>query len=51
MNEIQNFKFNGCVLRTLVIKDDPWFVAKDVCDILESRTNNLRTILEPDEIQ
>lgn len=50
MNEIQNFKFNGCVLRTLVIKDDPWFVAKDVCDILESRTNNLRTILEPDEI-
>lgn len=41
MDEIKTFKFNGCVLRTLVIKDDPWFVAKDVCDILESRMKSV----------
>lgn len=49
--EIQTFNFNNAPLRTLNDKDNnPWFVAKDVCDILEIRTNNLRTILDPDEI-
>lgn len=34
-NEIQQFYFNGAALRTLTDKTgEPWFVAKDVCDIL-----------------
>lgn len=49
--EVQTFHFNNASLRTLTDENgDPWFVAKDVCDILEIRTNSLRAILEPDEI-
>lgn len=49
--EIQSFNFNAATLRALTDKNgDPWFVAKDVCNILEIRTNNLRTILASDEI-
>ncbi|EFR50270.1 phage antirepressor protein [Bifidobacterium bifidum NCIMB 41171] len=34
-NEIQRFDFRGALLRTLTDKaGEPWFVAKDVCDIL-----------------
>lgn len=33
--EIQTFNFNSATLRTLTDKNgEPWFVAKDVCDIL-----------------
>lgn len=33
--EIQSFNFNNATLRTLTNENgDPWFVAKDVCDIL-----------------
>ena len=50
-NEIQTFNFNATPMRALTDENgDPWFVAKDVCDILEIRTNNLRTILDSDEI-
>ena len=36
MNSIQRFDFNGATLRTLTDEEEePWFVAKDVCDILE----------------
>lgn len=36
MNQLQNiFHYNGMKLRTVFINDEPWFVAKDVCDILE----------------
>lgn len=49
--EIQTFNFNTAPLRTLTDENgDPWFVAKDVCNILEIRTNNLRAILDTDEI-
>ena len=35
-NEIQRFDFKGASLRTLTDEaGEPWFVAKDVCDILE----------------
>lgn len=50
-NEIQQFDFKGAALRTLT--DDvgePWFVAKDVCDILGTATKDLHRILESDEI-
>lgn len=35
-NEIQRFEFKGASLRTLTDEaGEPWFVAKDVCDVLE----------------
>jgi prophage antirepressor-like protein len=35
MNEIVEFLYVGDKVRTVVIDNNPWFVAKDVCDILE----------------
>lgn len=35
MNELQNFNFNNLQVRTVLIGNEPWFVAKDVADILE----------------
>lgn len=33
-NDIQNFSFNGNQVRTVLINDDPYFVGKDVAEIL-----------------
>lgn len=45
-NEIQKFDFRGASLRTLTDEaGEPWFVAKDVCDILE--LNNITEALRP----
>lgn len=50
-NEIQQFNFKGAALRTLTDENgEPWFVAKDVCDILGTATKDLHRILESDEI-
>lgn len=50
-NEIKKFDFKGAPLRTLTDKaGEPWFVAKDVCDILGTDTRDLHKILESDEI-
>lgn len=50
-NEIQQFYFNNAALRTLTDEaGEPWFVAKDVCDILGTDTRDLHKILESDEI-
>ena len=39
-SEIQSFHFKSATLRTLTDENgDPWFVAKDVCDILEISNN------------
>lgn len=35
MNELQNFNFSGQEVRTITINNEPWFVGKDVADILE----------------
>ncbi|WP_216644195.1 BRO-N domain-containing protein [Akkermansia muciniphila] len=40
----------GCSVRTVIINNDPWFVAKDVCEALEIRTDSIRSILENEEI-
>lgn len=34
MNELQNFNFNNLQVRTVLIDDEPWFVGKDVAEIL-----------------
>lgn len=45
-NEIQRFDFEGAALRTLTDEaGEPWFVAKDVCDILE--LSNVTEALRP----
>ena len=50
-NEIRKFNFKGASLRTLTDEaGEPWFVAKDVCDILGTDTRDLHKILESDEI-
>lgn len=50
-NEIQRFDFKGAALRTLTDEaGEPWFVAKDACDILGIDTNHLREALDDDEI-
>lgn len=50
-NEIQRFDFRGASLRTLTDEaGEPWFVAKDACDILGIDTNHLREALDDDEI-
>lgn len=49
--EIRTFNFNAATLRTLADEaGDPWFVAKDVCDILSLENSRKATAdLDPDE--
>lgn len=50
-NEIQRFDFKGAALRTLTDENgEPWFVAKDVCDVLElSNVGQALARLDDDE--
>lgn len=34
MNELKQFNFENNQVRTLLINDEPWFVGKDVCNVL-----------------
>lgn len=52
MNEIIPFDFNGSSVRVIMIDDDPWFVAKDVADILGYReAHDLTRRLDEDEVR
>ena len=44
----ETFKFNDKEIRVIGTYDEPWFVAKDICDILglTNVTNSLRSIPE-----
>lgn len=50
-NSIMNFKFEGAEVRVKTDKNnEPWFVAKDVCDVLEIRNSRRSTsLLDNDE--
>lgn len=52
MNDLVKFEFEGKGVRTVVIEDEPWFVAKDVCDIL-GLVNSREAVanLEEDELK
>lgn len=51
MNEIKEFKFNNNQLRTVNLNGEPWFVAKDVCDVLDlSNTTVAIGRLDDDEV-
>lgn len=51
-NEIQRFDFKGAALRTLTDEaGEPWFVAKDACDILGMSNPSMAvTALDKDEV-
>ncbi|MEK3838694.1 phage antirepressor [Paenibacillus sp. FSL R7-0128] len=48
MNQIQKFMYSNQEVRSTVINGEPWFVAKDVCDVLEL-TNSRMAIDRLDE--
>lgn len=52
ISEIQSYNFNGASLRTLTDEaGEPWFVAKDVCDILGMSNPSMAvTALDKDEV-
>lgn len=50
-SELQIFGFNGFEVRTVVIEDKPYFVLKDVCDILELKNATMvANRLDEDEV-
>lgn len=50
-NQITRFDFHGANVRLLTDEQgEPWFIAKDICDVLDVRTNNVRAILDADEV-
>lgn len=40
----------GQQVRTIMNKDEPWFVLKDVCDVLGLRTDKARERLNSDDV-
>ena len=44
----QPFCFEGNEVRTVIHNDEPWFVAKDVCDVLE-HSNSRKAVMGLDE--
>ncbi len=50
MNEMTIFNFNGKEVRTVMIESEPWWVAKDVAEVLEySETAQMTRRLDDDE--
>lgn len=40
MNEVQLFNFENHEVRSLLINSEPWFVGKDVADVLGYKNQN-----------
>lgn len=38
MNEVQLFNFENHEVRSLLLNNEPWFVGKDVADVLGTKT-------------
>ncbi|MFA5385963.1 MAG: Bro-N domain-containing protein [Eubacteriales bacterium] len=50
MNKLQIFNYNELPVRTVIKEDEPWWIAKDVCDILElGDTSKAVSRLDDDE--
>ena len=47
-NKLATFTFEQHSIRTIVIKEEPWFIAKDVCDAI-GLTNSRMSLLALDE--
>jgi len=51
MNELQIFKYNSNAVRTVLKDGEPWWVAKDICEILEiQNTTDALKRLDNDEV-
>lgn len=51
MNELQTFSFNNQSIRTVQLNNQPYWVLKDVCDVLELTTpSRVAERLEEDEV-
>ena len=51
MNELQIFSYEGCEVRTVKRDGEPWWVLKDICDVLELTTPaRVAERLEDDEV-
>lgn len=51
MNQLQNvFHYNGGSVRTVIRDGEPWFVARDVCDVLEI-VNSTRAVANLNDSQ
>lgn len=49
-SEIANYDFHGNNVRILTDQDNaPWFIAKDICDVLGTETRDISKILDDDE--
>ncbi len=50
MHEVTTFQYQSCQFRSITLSDELWFVAKDVCDILEhsNPTEALRSLDDED---
>lgn len=51
MSDVQLYSFDGNQVRALTDENgEPWFVAKDVCDILGIRTDTVRVICDAEDV-
>jgi anti-repressor protein len=51
MNELRIFNYKEASVRTVQIDGEPWFVLKDVCDVLGlTDTNKISTRLDQEEL-
>lgn len=50
MNKLQTFNFNDAQIRVIEIGGQPWFVLKDVCDVLGLRSPDVRKRLSDDVV-
>ena len=50
MNEMKVFNFNELEVRTIILNSEPWWVAKDVCDVFgETNRNRAMQSLDDEE--
>jgi prophage antirepressor-like protein len=50
MNQLTNFNYGTTTIRTITKDGEPWFVLKDVCDVLEiSNPSDTKSRLDEDE--
>jgi len=51
MNDLIRFEYQGQPVRTVVREGEPWWVAKDVCDVLgiQNARDTIAKVLEDDE--
>lgn len=52
MNELKKvFQYDGSQVRTVVVNEEIWFVAKDICEVLEIKnTTDVIKRLDPEEV-